>query len=164
MIPGRIFLLDTVCDPDGAARAAVSGHVVEAFRAGATLARPWFSARAPRARTIVVSDALPVTASLYQASKLVAAVAPILEENGTIVVVAECPDGIGGVDVVNHAIYDIGLRPRLPAGHRIVLVSSLSPAEVAPSYATWTPSVEAALAGVSGTVVVAPHASHLILE
>jgi nickel-dependent lactate racemase len=164
MLPGRLFLLNTFCDPDGAARAAVAGEVRAAFRAGAEIARPWFQVPAPRARWIIVSDELPVTASLYQASKLVAAVAPLLEDGGTIVVVAECPDGIGPLDVVNRAIYEIGLRPRLPRRHRIALVSRMPPDLVAPSYASWAPSVEAALAGSSGTVVVAPRASHLILE
>lgn len=163
MLAARLFLLDTICDPDDEHRDAVAGHVIEAFRAGAERARPWFAAVAPRARWIVVSDRLPVTASLYQASKLVAAVAPLAEDDATIVVVAECGDGIGPVDVVNQAIYEIGLRPRLPARHRIVLVSSLSAEGVAPSYATWAPSVEAALAGASGPVVVAPRAAHLIL-
>lgn len=163
MLPARMFLLDTVCDPDDEARDAVAGHVIEAFRAGVERARPWFSCEAPRARWLVVSDRLPVTASLYQASKLVAAVAGLAEDDATIVVAAECPEGIGPVDVVNQAIYEIGLRPRLPARHRIVLVSSLSPEEVGPSYATWSPSVEAALAGATGPIVVAPRAAHLIL-
>jgi nickel-dependent lactate racemase len=162
MLP-PVFLLNTVCDPDEHARAAVAGDVIAAFRAGAELARPWFTADAPTTRTIVVSDALPVTGSLYQASKLVAAVAPLLDDDGTIVVVAECPDGIGPVDTVNQAIYEIGLRPRLPAAHRIVLVSSLDEAAVAPSYARWAARAEDVLAGAPGPIVVAPRAGHLIL-
>jgi len=162
MLP-PIFLLNTVCDPDEAVRDAVAGDVVLAFRAGAARARPWFAADAPRTRWIVVSDALPVTGSLYQASKLVAAVAPLLEDGGTIVVVAECPEGIGPVDVVNAAIYEIGLRPRLPPRHEIVLVSSLTQDTVRPSYARWAASAEDVLAGARGPIVVAPRAGHLIL-
>ena len=163
MLAARPFVLDTVCDPDDVARDAVAGDVVAAFREGAARARPWFACRAPRARWLVVSDRLPVTASLYQASKLVAAVAPLAEEDATIVVAAECGDGIGPVEVVNEAIYAIGLRPRLPARHRVVLVSSLAPEVVAPSYADWAPSVEEALAGATGPIVIAPRAAHLIL-
>jgi nickel-dependent lactate racemase len=162
MLP-PIFLLDFVCDPDERPRAAVAGDVLAAFRAGAELARPRVTADAPRTRTIVVSDALPVTGSLYQASKLVAAVAPLLEDDGTIIVVAECPEGIGPIDTVNQAIYEIGLRPRLPARHRIVLVSSLDAATVAPSYAQWAARAEDVLAGAPGPIVVAPRAGHLIL-
>lgn len=159
-----IFLVNTVCDPEEVARAAVAGDVLAAFRAGAAIARPWFAVTAPRAPTIVVSDALPVTGSLYQASKLVAAVAPLLDDGGTIVVVAECPEGTGPVDIVNRAIYEIGLRPRLPARHRIVLVSSLSAAAVAPTYATWAARAEDVLAGAARPVLIAPRAAHLIAE
>lgn len=162
MLP-PIFLLNTICDPEDDARAAVAGDVLAAFRAGADRARPWFAADAPRARTIVVSDRLPVTGSLYQASKLVAAVAPLLEEGGTIVVAAECPAGIGPVAVVNEAIYELGIRPRLPREHRIVLVSGLAPDEVAPSYARWAARVEEVIAGAAGPIVVAPRAGHLIV-
>jgi lactate racemase len=163
MLPRSPFLLNVVMDPEATVRAAVTGDVIAAFRAGAALARPWFTAHAPRARWVIVSDHLPVTASLYQASKLVAAVAPIVEDGGTIVVAAECPEGIGPVEVVNRAIYEIGLRPRLPERHRVVLVSGLPRQAVEPSYAAWAPTVEAAVAGAAGPIVVAPCASQVIL-
>ncbi len=136
------FLLNLVTGPDGSAQSAVAGNVRAAFRVGASLCRPLYSVRAPRARTIIVSDALPLTGSLYQASKLVATAAPLLEPGGTIVVAAECPDGTGPVDTVNQAIYDIGIRPRLPTEHRIVLVSSLSPQDVAETYCDYAERVE----------------------
>ncbi|MCA9673682.1 MAG: DUF2088 domain-containing protein [Kofleriaceae bacterium] len=163
LLPGGCFVLDTVCDPDDVARAAVAGDPRAALRAGVAIARPWFEVAAPRTRWVVASDRLPVTASLYQASKLVAAVAPLLDDDGTIVVVAECGDGIGGVDVVNRAIYDIGLRPRLPARHRVVLVSALDAATVAPSYARWAARAEDVLADATGPIVVAPHASKMLV-
>jgi nickel-dependent lactate racemase len=163
MAPAPLFLLNTVCDPDDDARDAVAGHVIDAFRAGCARAAPWFRVEAPRRRWIVASDALPVTASLYQASKIVAAVAPLLDDDGTIVLVAECVDGIGPLATVNEAIYEIGLRPRLPARHRIVLVSGLDNASVAPTFATWAPSLDAALAGCDGPMVIAPRASRLVI-
>jgi nickel-dependent lactate racemase len=159
-----IFLCNTVHGPDDTARAAVAGHVLSAFRAGADLARPWFRTSAPRTRCAIISDGLPVTGSLYQASKLVAAIAPLLDDDATIILVAECPDGTGPVDIVNRAIYDIGLRPRLPPRHRILLVSGLPASAVSATYAIPAPSVAAALSGVDFPVVVAPRASHLILE
>lgn len=162
MLAARLFVLDTVCDPDDVARDAVAGHIITAFRAGAERARPWFEAKAPRTRWVVASDALPVTGSLYQASKIVAAVAPLLEDDGTIVLVAECPEGIGDVDVVNRAIYEIGLAPRLPPRHRVVLVSSLGADQVAPTYARWAARVEDVLGEATGPIVVAPRASRMI--
>jgi lactate racemase len=163
LLPAAPFLLDVVCDAEGVPRAAVAGDVVAAFRAGVERARPWFTASAAPSRWIVVSDRLPLTGSLYQASKLVASVASLLEPGGMIVVAAECPEGIGPVAVVNEAIYELGLRPRLPAAHTIVLVSGLDARTVAPSYARWAPSAEAALAGADGPVLVAPRAGHLLL-
>ncbi len=162
MLPARLFVLGTVCDPDDVARAAIAGDIIAAFRVGCDRARAWFEAHAPRTRWVVASDALPVTATLYQASKIVAAVAPLLDDDGTIVVVAECADGIGGLDVVNRAIYQLGLAPRLPPRHRVVLVSSLGADQVAPTYARWAARAEDVLADATGPIVVAPRASRMI--
>jgi hypothetical protein len=64
---------------------------------------------------------------------------------------------------VNQAIYDIGLRPRLPSPHHIVLISDLPDSAVAPSYAT-----PATLSGLSlsssDSLLVIPTASKLILD
>ncbi len=163
LLPAPIFLLDAVCDPDDVVRDAVAGDVIAAFREGCRRAAPWFRVEAPRSRWIVASDGLPVAASLYQASKIVAAVAPLLEEDGTIIVAAECADGVGPVQVVNEAIYELGLRPRLPARHRIVLVSSLDATTVRPTYARWAGSVEEALSGCVGPVLIAPRASKMVV-
>jgi nickel-dependent lactate racemase len=158
-----IFLVNAVAGPDGAFRDAVAGDVLAAFRAGAARARPWFTATAPRAPVVVASDALPVTASLYQSAKIVAAVAPLVEPGGLVVLVAECADGTGPLDTVNRAIYEIGLRPRLPTSHEIALVSSLSAAEVAPTFARFTARAEDAIAARAGDLVVIPRASQLLL-
>jgi lactate racemase len=159
-----VFLLDVVAGPDGAFHDAVAGDVIAAFRAGAARATPWFSASAPRADVVIASDALPVAASLYQAAKIVAAVAPLVADGGVVVLVAECGDGTGPIDVVNRAIYEIGVRPRLPADHEIRLVSGLGPAEVAATFARFAPSVEDVLADHDGSVVVIPRASQLLLQ
>ncbi|HTJ47515.1 MAG TPA: lactate racemase domain-containing protein [Kofleriaceae bacterium] len=159
-----IFLLNVVAGPDLAFHDAVAGDVLAAFRAGAARATPWFSASAPRASVVVASDAMPVTASLYQAAKIIAAVAPIVDDGGTIVLVAECTDGPGPLDIVNHGIYEIGLRPRLPASCAIALVSSLDRSVVAQTFASYAPSIDAALAGSAGPLVVVPRASQLLLS
>jgi nickel-dependent lactate racemase len=161
---GPLFLLNGVCGPDGQVRDVVAGDVRLAFREGARRATPWFHVRAPRAATVIASDVLPVTASLYQASKIVAAVAPLVAPGGSIVLVAECAEGIGGVEVVNRAIYEIGLAPRLPAGTVIHLVSTLEPAVVAPTYARWAARAEDVLRQSAGPVVVLPRASQLLIE
>lgn len=162
MVPARKFLLDLVNDPMDRPRLAVAGDVVLAFRAGAARARPWFEVSAARARYVIACDDGPVTKSLYQASKMLVAVAPLVEDGGTVVLLAPCRDGIGPVDVVNEAIYELGIRPRLPREHRVVLVSGLSRSEVAPSYAEWAARAEDVIEP-GARVLVARHASKLIV-
>jgi hypothetical protein len=159
-----IFLLNAVAGPDGAFHDAVAGDVIAAFRTGAARATPWFSATAPRAAIVVASDVLPVTASLYQASKIVAAVAPLVADGGTIVLAAECHDGTGPLEVVNRGIYEIGLRPRLPPAHTIALVSSLAPSIVEQTFARPAARVEDVIASARRDVVVVPRASQLLLR
>ena len=164
MLPAPPFLLNAVLDDDGAARAAVAGDAVAAFRAGAALCDPLYRVRAEAGPVVVVSGRHPSTASLYQASKLVAAGAPLLTDGGTVVLVAECSAGVGPLEVVNQGIYEIGIRPRLPANHRVVLVSSLSREVVAPTYCEWAGSLEEVLAEVGAPPLVLPRAGTLLCE
>lgn len=163
-VPTPMFLLNGVNAPDGLIHAVVAGDLQAAFRAGASLARTWFTVRAPRANIVIASDVLPVTASLYQAAKIAAAVAPLVEEDGTIVIVAECPDGTGPLPVVNEAIFRIGVLPRLPRGATLQLVSSLSPSKVACTLLDHASSVGAAIRDRTGAVLVIPRASQLLFE
>ena len=158
------FLVNGVCAPDGEVHAVVTGDLDMAFRTGAALARAWFTVRAPRAPIVIASDALPVTATLYQAAKIAAAAAPLVEPNGVLVVVAECADGIGPKVVVNEAIFRIGVLPRLAPGVSLRLVSALSPSDVACTLLDHAASVEMAIRDISGPVLVVPRASQLILE
>jgi lactate racemase len=164
LLPRPVFLLNAVLDDDGAARAAVAGDVFRAFRAGARLCDPLYRVTAPSCRRIVVSGRGPVTASLYQASKLVAAAAPLLAPGGTIIVAAECEQGVGPLDIVNRGIYEIGIKPRLPRDHRIVLVSDIARDEVERTYCEWAPSVEAALGAGEDPPTIVPHAGRLLCQ
>lgn len=157
------FLLNGLCGPDDHVHGAVAGHPVAAFRAGVERVRPWFTVRAPRAPLVVASDALPVTASLYQAAKIAAAAAPLVAEGGTLLVAAECPDGIGPLEVVNEAILRIGVLPRLAPGVTLGLISSLPAEEVGRTLVTHAASIAPWLRGVDPVVVV-PRASQLLLE
>jgi nickel-dependent lactate racemase len=164
-LPTRAFLLNVVLDDDGGGQAAVAGDIREAFRAGARACAALHQVPWPgRRRVVVVSDRLPVTASLYQASKLVAAAAPVLADGGILVVAAQCGDGIGPVDTVNRAIFELGLRPRLPTDHIIYLISDLGREAVAPSYCRFAPSLKDLLTEVAEPPLVLPRASSLLFE
>jgi lactate racemase len=164
LLPRPVFLLNAVLDDDGAPRAAVAGDPQGAFRVGAALCDPLYRVTAPASRTLIVSGRGPVTASLYQASKLVAAAAPLLVPGGRIVVAAECWQGTGPLDIVNQGIYEIGIKPRLPAEHRVILVSSLPRDEVEQTYCEWAPSVEAALVDDDDPPTVLPRAGRLLCQ
>jgi nickel-dependent lactate racemase len=163
-VPAPIFLVNGVCDPAGGVQDVVAGDVRAAFRAGAERARPWFTLRATPASVVIASDALPVTASLYQAAKIAAAATPLVAPGGMLVVVAECADGIGPLEVVNDAILRIGVLPRLPANARLVLVSAIARADLARTPIEYADSVDEVLRNTSGDVIVLPRASQLICE
>jgi hypothetical protein len=144
--------------------AAVAGDLHRAWRAGADRIRPWFTVRAARAPVVIASDVPPVTSSLYQAAKIAAAAAPLVDDGGLLVLVAECSAGIGPLGTVNEAIFRIGVLPRLPPGARIALVSSLSPEEVARTLVSYAAGVNEAIAARPGPVLAIPRASLLLCE
>lgn len=164
LVPTPIFLLNGVYRPDDQIESVVAGHVVDAFRSGAALAKELFTVRARPSSLVIASDALPIAATLYQSAKIAAAVAPLVEPNGTLLVVAECRDGVGGLDVVNEAIVRIGVLPRLAPGVRLGLVSGLGEAVTRQTLLDYVPSVDSLLASVDGPVTVVPRASQLICE
>lgn len=163
MVPTPKLLVNGVTGPDGQIHAVVAGDLERAFRAGCDLARPWFTVRAKPAPVVIASDALPVTASLYQASKIAAAAAPFVEPGGVLVVAAECVDGVGPLDTVNEAILRIGILPRLPPGARLVLVSGLAKSVVDQTLVEYGADV-ADVIGQTSRVVVVPKASQLLCE
>ncbi len=164
LVPTPTFLVDGVCGPDGAIHAAGAGCLHQAVRAGADRARGWFTAPATRTPVVVTSDGLPVAASLYQAANIAAAVAPLVEEGGVLVVVTACADGAAPLAVVNEAVVRIGVLPRLARGVRLRLVSSLPPALVRATLFEHAASVADAIADHPGPVTVVPRASQILFE
>jgi lactate racemase len=161
------FLLDVV-EVSGVVTGVVAGDLVLAHRAGVALARPHCEVRARKADVVVVSAPLPVSATLYQASKLVPPAGTLLRDGGVVVVCAECPEGTGPLQTVNEAIFALGVRRFLPERHTLLLASGLDPATAARTYATPAPSLAAAvaeashLAGPSARWLVLPDAADLV--
>jgi nickel-dependent lactate racemase len=146
----------------------VAGDIVLAHREGVRRLRPWVEVEAAPADVVIVSAPLPVSGSLYQASKLVPPAGLLLRDGGVVIVAAECPGGIGPIQVVNEGIFKLGVRRFLPGRYTLLLVSSMDAATVAQSYATYAPSLEAALAeawrltGPTPRVLVLPDAGDLV--
>jgi nickel-dependent lactate racemase len=142
---GRDTYLLNAVEAGGVVVGAVAGDLVYAHREGVAMARPYCEVEAEPAACVVVSAPLPVSQSLYQASKLVPPAGLLLLEGGTVIVAAECPEGTGPLQVVNEKIFDLGVRRYLPRDHRLFLVSAMDEATVARTYATYAPGVEWAL-------------------
>lgn len=138
LLPTTVVAWNVLCDVDGAPVAAAAGDPVTVHRALSKRAAEIFTVETPRSSVVVVADRPPVTRTLYQASKLVPPAGPILEAGGTVVVVADCADGVGPLDRVNEGIYRLGVVPQLPT-HRVKLVSLLDDAVVRQTYAEPAP-------------------------
>ena len=164
LLPTPTFLLDGVCASDHRVHGAVAGDPITAFRAGVELARPHFTVRGPRSSLVIASDSLPVTATLYQTAKIAAAAAPLVKPGGTLVLVAECAEGIGPLETVNEAIFRLGILPRLPPTARLCLVSSLDRAQVARTLLDPLDSLDDLLAGPPRSITIIPRASQLLIE
>lgn len=146
LLPGRAFMLNVLSDVEGTPVAAAAGDPVAAHRALLAKARELFTVSAPRTRVVVVADRPPVTSSLYQASKLLPPAGALLSDGGIVILLADLTQGIGPVERVNRGIYELGVRPQLPLGHRVLLVSGLDAAAARAGYAEPRPSLDSALA------------------
>jgi nickel-dependent lactate racemase len=165
---GRDTFMLNVVEAGGAILGAVAGDIVLAHREGVRRLKPWVEVEAAPADVVIVSAPLPVSGSLYQASKLVPPAGLLLKDGGVVILAAECPGGIGPVALVNEGIFALGVRRFLPARYTLLLVSSMDAATVAQSYARHAPSLEAALeearrlTGPGARVLVLPDAGDLV--
>jgi len=142
---GRDTHLLDVVEAGGVVLGAVAGDLIYAHRRGVRLLRPWVEVEAAPADVVVVSAPLPVTASLYQASKLIPPAGLLLREGGVVIACAECPQGVGPLQVVNEGIFALGVRRYLPERYTLFLVSGMDEPLVRKTYARWAPSLSAAL-------------------
>jgi nickel-dependent lactate racemase len=161
-IPVTKLLVNGVCDGYENVRAVVVGDVVEAFRRGVALTRAWFNVPHVRAPIVIASERLPVSGSLYQAAKIAAACAPFVTSNGRIIIVAECAGGGEPVEVVNEAVWRMGVYARLPHDVDVQLVSELDDVAVRRTLLVRAESVDHAVRERPGSVVVLPYATHVI--
>jgi nickel-dependent lactate racemase len=162
------YMLDVVA-VGGAALGAVAGDVVYAHRDGVRLARPWCEVEAEPADAVVASAPLPASSSLCEATRLLAPAGLLLREGGAVILAAECPEGTGPLDALNERLFEGGVRRYLPERHAVGLVSGLDAATVGGTFATFAPSLAAALEraralSARGTldVAVLPDAADLV--
>ncbi|MGE0326305.1 MAG: lactate racemase domain-containing protein [Polyangiaceae bacterium] len=151
LLGARLCVLNVLADVDGRPVSAVAGHPVDAHRALCAEARAVFGVPLEPARVLVLADQPPLTCSLYQASKMLAVAELGVLPGGTVILVAECNEGTGPLERVNSGIFELGLRPRLPTGVDVRLVSELPESVVTQTYAAFAPSLESEFARLQVT-------------
>jgi nickel-dependent lactate racemase len=91
-----IFSIQTVLDPHHRIYAASAGHLNDSFYAAIDRANEVFSVKIKEQADIVVTVApYPMDIDLYQSQKALENGKPALKENGIMILVSKCRDGVG---------------------------------------------------------------------
>ena len=91
---GLKFIVNTIHDVSGKIFRCVCGDPVEAFQSGCQTAIDIYGARLPERADIVLADSYPGDVELWQAGKTVYAAGLALKQDGILIVVSPCPEGI----------------------------------------------------------------------
>ena len=94
---GTDFILNTVQNHRKEITTAVAGDVEKAWLEGVKISRQIFEVKVPHAVEIVITTpgGYPKDIDLYQSQKSMAAAEMVVKEGGTVILPAECKDGVG---------------------------------------------------------------------
>ncbi len=91
------FIFNVVLDENKKVIAAFAGHPENAHRKGCTLVSNMFAVSSDRSDIVVVGNGgYPLDQNIYQAVKGMTAAEAVCNDNGVIIMIAECSDGHGG--------------------------------------------------------------------
>lgn len=101
------FLFNVILDSEGNFTAAVSGNYVTAHRKGCEILKSIDSRNINEKADVVIASAggYPKDIDLYQASKALSNSVEAIKSGGTIILIAECIEGLGHEDM-EHIFYD----------------------------------------------------------
>lgn len=88
--------IDTVFDSEERIITVMAGDPAQVYRRGVALAKPLFEVNLPRWLDVAVASGVPYTIDLYQAARAVEYADAAVRPGGSIVLLADCPDGVGG--------------------------------------------------------------------
>lgn len=92
-----LFSIQAVPDRDHRAFRVFAGGLKESFEAAVPVARELFCAPVPERFDVVISVArAPMDSNLYQSQKPIEHAKAAAKEDGVIILVMRCPDGLGG--------------------------------------------------------------------
>ncbi|ADL08936.1 nickel-dependent lactate racemase [Thermosediminibacter oceani] len=94
------FMVNVILNDEGKIARVVAGDYREAFKEGCRSVREFFSIEVEKcADALILScGGFPKDIDLYQATKAVENCQGVLKDGGVIVLVAECPEGVGNGD------------------------------------------------------------------
>ncbi len=92
------FVVDVVLCQDHGVTCALAGTPDRVFQQGVALARPVYEVTCPQALDVAVTSGHPYDIDLYQAVRAVEYADAVVREGGAILLVAACPEGVGGDD------------------------------------------------------------------
>jgi nickel-dependent lactate racemase len=96
-LAGHDFIVNVTLDPDHAVTGIFAGHPVQAHAEGIDHARRAVRSTidAPADVVITTSAGYPLDLTLYQAVKGMTAALPVVRSGGTLILAAECAEGLG---------------------------------------------------------------------
>ncbi len=110
------FLLNVIVDHNRHVLKAVAGHPAEAHKKGSAFAADWFTRRVSELYDVIVVSAggAPKDLQMYQALKALRNAAAFVRPGGALLLVAECPEGMGN-GLFQHWIETMGDRRKMTA-------------------------------------------------
>ena len=104
---GLDFIVNIVPDTDGNVVNVVSGHFIDAHRAGVDIARRCLSASIPEMADAVLASAYPSDMDLLQAGKALFAAELCVAQGGDVILLSPCDEGVGPShpDIADYCTY-----------------------------------------------------------
>ncbi|TVQ24514.1 MAG: nickel-dependent lactate racemase [Spirochaetaceae bacterium] len=99
---GADFIVNVTLNTSKEVTGIYSGHPVTAHTTGASAIEPYSSTEVDEPLDFVVTtnSGAPLDVNLYQTSKCIAGVGPVMKTGGDIIVASSCPEGLGGSEFV----------------------------------------------------------------
>ncbi|MFW5826893.1 MAG: nickel-dependent lactate racemase, partial [Alkalispirochaeta sp.] len=99
---GADFIVNVTLNTEKAVTGVYSGDPVTAHTTGAAALDPYSTTEldAPLDFVVTTNSGAPLDVNLYQTSKGIAGVAPVVKSGGDVVVASRCPEGLGGDEFV----------------------------------------------------------------
>ncbi len=105
---GLDYIVDAILDEDGRVVDMVAGHPIQAHRAGCQMAYRHYGVQVPGPADIVIFDSYGTDIEYWQAIKAMTPAGIVMKDNGIVIQVASCPEGIS---VSHPEVLEFGYRP-----------------------------------------------------